>query len=169
MHQLATSFPLIRPCVPCHCCSKTLELADGLVVHASKGLNGNWQEDKPLLSAGISGVPHFSVICLVKSPALAGSGSSKIGAGEGAGHGNVEGGVFPITPQKQTFTELAFSLNQIKIKTLDESLENWLHYLVVLIVEYIGSSFCPDAFICSLQKIVFSLSKRFEGCVGVFI
>ena len=26
---------------------------------------------------------------------------------------SVEGGVFPITPQKQTFTELAFSLNQI--------------------------------------------------------
>ena len=76
-----------------HCCSKMLELADGLVVHASKGLKGNWQEDKPLLSAGISGVPHFSVICLVKSSAWASSGSSNIGAGEGTGHGNVQGGI----------------------------------------------------------------------------
>ena len=55
-----------------------------------------------------------------------------------------------------------FTLNQIKSKTLDESLENWRHYLVVLIVEYIGSSFCPDAFICSLQKIVFFPLEAFR-------
>ena len=48
MHQLAHNLSLIRPCVPCQCCSKTLELAYGLVVHASKGLKGDWKEDKPI-------------------------------------------------------------------------------------------------------------------------
>ena len=71
LRQLVHNFPLVRPRVPCQCCSKTLELAYGLVVHASKGLKGDWQEDKPLLSASISSIPHFSVIRLVKSSARA--------------------------------------------------------------------------------------------------
>ena len=98
LDQLANSFSLVRASVPRQCCSETLKLADGQVVYAAKCLEGDGQKDEPLLPAGISGVPHFSVICLVKSPALASSGSSKIGPSEGTGHGNVQGGIFPITP-----------------------------------------------------------------------
>ena len=98
LEQLTDCFMLVRAIVPSKGGPKAFELGHCNLVHTTESFQGDWQENKALLPAGISSLTHFSVISFVQGTAWASCCSPKVRAGQGAGHRHVQGSVLAITP-----------------------------------------------------------------------